>query len=145
MKTSFQEVYDCFLNKIKDYDFLTLAEDDIESLCYKYMVSSIPLIKYPKKIFENMNNTFQQFDEKLSYTEIEILANLMLVQWTTPQIYSITNMKQFLGDSEYKFYSQANHLDKLYFLKDKALDYADGLMINNSYSLDALDDLNSVD
>lgn len=145
MRTSFQEIYDSFLNKIKDYDFLSLDEEDIEELCYKYLVSSIPLVKHCEEKLLDRDDNFYQFNQKLEENEIEILANLMLVQWTTPQIYSITNMKQFLGDKEYKFFSQANHLEKLLLLKDEALSYADGLMINNSYTLKALSDLNADD
>lgn len=53
------------------------------------------------------------FKGNLTTEEIEILANLMVVEYLNPKIVSTQNMKQRLSDREYQMYSQSQHLSQM--------------------------------
>jgi hypothetical protein len=53
------------------------------------------------------------FFETLTSEEINILAILMMINWTQRQVTSIENTRMKYSGSDFKFTSQANHLAKL--------------------------------
>ena len=58
------------------------------------------------------------FYEDLSQEEINILSNLMLVNWLQRQITSIDNTRQKYYGESFKLTSQASHLKSLISLKE---------------------------
>ena len=57
------------------------------------------------------------FIYKLTQEEINILSTYMIVEWIGIQLASIENTRMKYGDSNFKFTSQANHMQKLLQLK----------------------------
>lgn len=57
------------------------------------------------------------FNTFLKYEEINILAIYMVVEWIGQQLASIENTRMKYSGSDYKFTSQANHMNKLIQLK----------------------------
>lgn len=51
---------------------------------------------------------------------LELLAYGMVLSWLEPKVNSLTNIAQFFGTSDEKFYSQAAHLAELRNLRDDA-------------------------
>ena len=141
MNTSYKEIYDIFVNKITDFNFLNLLPDDIEELCLKYLKSAITKFIKCKKDLSERSDILQVFYIELDDIEKEILGTMMVVEWLTPQVYNIMNTKQFLGDKEYKYYSQANHLDKLIKLRDTSIEDGERLIILYTYSQGGLGEL----
>lgn len=64
-------------------------------------------------------------DSKLSTIDdefvLEMLAYGMVLSWLDPKVNSLTNIAQFFGTSDEKFYSQAAHLTELRGLRDDAI------------------------
>ena len=56
---------------------------------------------------------YSSFDVDLTDEEINILAILMMCGWTQRQVTSIENTRMKYSGTDFKFTSQANHLDKL--------------------------------
>lgn len=56
---------------------------------------------------------YSSFDVDLTNEEINILAILMMCGWTQRQVTSIENTRMKYSGTDFKFTSQANHLDKL--------------------------------
>lgn len=56
---------------------------------------------------------YSSFDVDLTDEEINILAILMVCGWTQRQVTSIENTRMKYSGTDFKFTSQANHLDKL--------------------------------
>lgn len=54
---------------------------------------------------------------KLSLEEKDILAHIMVIKWFSRQIASIDNIRMKYSGSDFRFTSQANHLDKLLKMK----------------------------
>lgn len=115
--TKYEEIYDIFIGKITDYELLNRDEEDILRLANGYLNSAI--VNFPEcEELEFRDDSTKRFKCTLSPLVKETLALLMIEEWVSPRVYNILNMKQFLGDSEYTYYSQANHLEKLQNLKD---------------------------
>lgn len=53
------------------------------------------------------------FNIELTHEEVNILATIMMIGWLQRQITSIENTRMKYSGSDFKFTSQANHLDKL--------------------------------
>lgn len=127
--TSYEKVYSAFMGRITDQNFLSLENEDIEELCSNYLSRAIPRFHNSRVDLSDRDDIAKEFNFKLSDLEVEILGALMITEWLTPQIYNITLLKQFLNDSEYKHFSQANHLEKLIELKDVTEDDVNKLII----------------
>ena len=57
------------------------------------------------------------FNNKLTHEEINILAVYMIVEWLSQQLASVENTRMKYSGSDFKFTSQANHMQKLLQLK----------------------------
>lgn len=118
MATLFEEVYNIFLMKVTDYSFLKTTEMELEDDFQKYLRSAcVNFRQCETDLFRNFNTVDKQFDVDLNQYEIEILATLMVIEYLTPHIVSTENLKQLIGNREFKFYSQANLLSELQKLR----------------------------
>jgi len=57
------------------------------------------------------------FNNSLTHEEINILAVYMIVEWLSQQLASVENTRMKYSGSDFKFTSQANHMQKLLQLK----------------------------
>lgn len=117
--TNLHELYDIFLSNITDYRILALNPEEINDTLYGYFKSARAKFYRCKKDLSVVKNdlTGEEFiSDELSYFEMEILANLMLVAHITPQLLSSENLKQSLSDKDFKIYSQANQLREIRLL-----------------------------
>ena len=139
--TSFSLVYDSFLSKITDDMFLELTELDTNRMLEQLLLSSIQKFEFPRVNLNDYNITTAidercycgaesdyeyvemtvyeqgQFNIVLSQEEINILSTYMVVEWLGQQIASIENTRMKYSGSDFKFTSQANHIQKLLQLK----------------------------
>lgn len=143
MSTPYSVVDNSFLNKITDDYLLTLQSEDLHSLINNYRKSAIPKFKQCKKLHDR-DDELEQFNQTLTDEEVEILANLMILEWLKPQINSIEVLKQTMSLKDYKMYSQANHLDSLIALKKVTYAEIDSLIVSYTYSSNSLNDLGKV-
>lgn len=124
--TLFTKVYDRFFDSITDDMYLEWTEQDTKKDVQNILVASIPGFEFPRISlnYEKMEYNFENFSddsyfyEDLSQEEINILVNLMLINWLQRQITSVDNTRQkYYGDS-FKLTSQASHLKSLISLKE---------------------------
>ena len=139
--TSFSLVYDSFLSKITDDMYLELTELDTFRMLEELLLSAIEKFEFPRV---NLNDyelftatdevTYQgaesngqevttiiysggNFNNVLTHEEINVLAVYMVVEWISQQLASIENTRMKYSGSDFKFTSQANHMQKLLQLK----------------------------
>lgn len=139
--TSFSLVYDSFFSKITDDMYLELTELDTFRMLEQLLLSAIEKFEFPRI---NLNNyelfdisdirTYNgvesdhkdaeaiiyeggNFNITLTHEEINILAVYMIVEWLSQQLASIENTRMKYSGSDFKFTSQANHMQKLLQLK----------------------------
>ena len=138
--TPFSSIYENFLSKITDDMYMELTKEDTYKLLQDLLISSIPKFEFPRvNLFDyvlgkdnihgeldetgyiNEANEYEvgYFNAQLSIEEINILATYMVVEWIGQQLASIENTRMKFSGTDFKFTSQANHIQKLSALKDK--------------------------
>ena len=136
--TSFSVVYDSFLSKITDDMYMELTKEDTYKMLQDLLVSSIPKFEFPRfNIFDYelgteisvetedeegniiVTNEYKvgYFNSILTQEEINIIATYMIVEWLGQQLASIENIRMKYSGTDFKFTSQANHMQKLLTLK----------------------------
>lgn len=139
--TSFSLVYDSFLSKITDDMYLELTELDTFRMLEQLLLSAIEKFEFPRidiwdyELFQISDETTYNgaesnhkqvsatiysggyFNNLLTHEEINILAVYMIVQWLSQQLASVENTRMKYSGSDFKFTSQANHMQKLLQLK----------------------------
>ena len=139
--TSFSLVYDSFLSKITDDMYLELTELDTFRMLEQLLCSAIERFEFPRvniwdyDLFEiEDERTYCGvesqnievpviiysggcFNNPLTHEEINILSHYMIVEWLSQQLASIENTRMKYSGSDFKFTSQANHMQKLLQLK----------------------------
>lgn len=133
MPTPYSNLFNSFLSKIEDDLYAQYTKEQLDSDLIDLLNSAIINFEYPKVDIYNKNDETQEFIEDLSIFEIEILANLMTLEWIKRQIKSIYVIKQAMTDSDFRITSQANHLKMLLELKKVTESDIDKLQNKYSY------------
>lgn len=144
--TPFSIVYDSFLSKITDDMYMELTELDTYRLLEELLISAIHKFEFPRvnlndyELFDAINEeTYEgkdsedeegnshkvvaiiygggHFKEWLTPEEINILAIYMIVEWLSQQLASVENTRMKYSGSDFKFTSQANHMQKILTMK----------------------------
>lgn len=139
--TPFSYIYDSFLSKITDDMYMELTELDTYQLLEELLLSAIQKFEFPRvdlteyelvSITDEIKYTGAEsgqeevpailyeggsFTNTLTTEEINILATYMVVEWLGQQLASVENTRMKYSGSDFKFTSQANHMQKLLQLK----------------------------
>ena len=128
--TSFSLVYDSFFSKITDDMYLELTELDTYKMLEPLLLSAIEKFEFPRVNLTNYtllevqnededNIAYENgyFNNQLTHEEINILAVYMIVEWLSQQLASVENTRMKYSGSDFKFTSQANHMQKLLQMK----------------------------
>lgn len=133
MSTPFGKVFDSFLSKIED-DLYANDQFDAETDMTKLLNAAIIQFQFPKVDIFDKDDSLKQFNVDLSIYEIEILSNLMTLEWVKRQIKSVKLVQQMIGDKDFRLTSQANHLKVLIDLKSEAENEVNSLITKYSYT-----------
>lgn len=157
----YKEVYSQFFLKVEGYDIFdkNISDEYREALLCSWLHSSIgkpyvnrlfstvtlsdpyqdedpdtgELIDVDGMIEYELNNVINEdFGDKQFV--IEVLAYGMALCWLEPKIYSLTNIAQFFGTSDEKFYAQQTHLSELRNLRDDLINHQRSLIRDRGYS-----------
>lgn len=134
MATPYSKVFDKFLSKIKDLDLINLDQNVAEETMKGYMETACDNFSNCNQDLSNRNDEEKTFNITLSGFEINIIATGMLYEWVEPYINNIMLLRQHLSNSDFKIYSQANHLKELQILRDSHEERMDRLMTKYSYT-----------
>ena len=130
MSTSYEEVYDRFLNKIEDYDFMNAIQDDedfFDAKLLKHINSGISLFTYSVKGFIRDNKTLK-FEREIDEQEKEIIALFMLHEYLNSKIIRDELVEQALGSRDFRQWSPANLLRAVKETQKEIKESADALM-----------------
>lgn len=106
--TSVQDVYDAFLAKMLEDEWLNWTDEEREEDWRALLDAAIPYFKFPRVSLEIDNDNF--VDEDISNEEIQILATYMKCEWLNRTILTWENVKPLYVERDF---SQANLIDKL--------------------------------
>lgn len=119
--TTYQEIYDRFLNKIEDVDLPQLSEEDQTLELNMWLDSAIGHCELEGLTITHdlTDRDFEKqcFNSKLSYGEIELLALEMVVVWLEQKVNSLEHTLMFFGTKEEKFTNQKDHLNAIRSLR----------------------------
>ena len=104
--TPYQDVYDAFLSKILDDEWVNWTEDEMTQDLRKLLEGAIPFFKFPAPLERNDTG----FINTLGSEEIEILASYMKVGWLNRAILTWEHVKPMYEERDF---SEANLIDKL--------------------------------
>ena len=144
--TPFFQIYCTFLDNVTDDMYMELTYEDTFKLLEKMLMQAISMFKWPrfpkyaynknivtmvgeKEVKDEQGNSFIEevvlskgcWTIQLTLEEVDILSDLMMLKWVDSQLFSANNTKMRYSSSDFKFTSQANHINKLSALR-KELD-----------------------
>ena len=117
MATSYETVYNRFVQKITDFNILDLDDYSLDNMLDGWLKSAIVRTRKCEHDLSLRDDVLQEFSEDLTDLEIELLALGMVDAWVTPMLNSTELTLQFLGGKEEKFYSQSQQLAELRNIK----------------------------
>ncbi len=112
--TSVQVVYDAFLSKMLEDDWLNWTDEEIQEDWLSLLNGAIPYFKFPRVSLEIQDGYF--VDDNITNAEIQILATYMKCEWLNRTILTWENVKPLYVERDF---SQANLLDKLKALLER--------------------------
>lgn len=140
MSTPYNIIANSFLNKITDDLLLTLHEEDLENVLDLFRSSASIKFKQCSKLSDRDEN-LRVYNSTLTDEEVEIVANLMVLEWLKQRVNSIELLKQGMSSRDYHIYSQAAHLDTLLKLRKETAQDVDRLIVSYTYSNNELSSL----
>ena len=106
--TELQVVYDAFLAKMLEDEWVNWDLDDIQEDWKAILKGAIPWFKVPR-VSLDLDEYEENFVDDLSNEEIQILATYMKCEWLNRTILTWENVKPLYEERDF---SQANLLDK---------------------------------
>ena len=134
MATPYETIYNCALSKIEDPTLAMLPEEDLENMLHGYLMSAIAKHRKCEHDLSDRDEELKQFNFDLSDLEMEILSILMVREWISQRLNSVTNVMQVFGGKEEKWFSQASHIKELREMDDRLRLEAQQLSRDYSYT-----------
>jgi len=111
MATPYSAVVNIFINKISDYDLPKFSDIEREEILNSYLVSSCAkFFRVCKVDLTDRDENLKQFNQTIDDEVIDILSELMIVEWLKPKLASSEKLKNCLNTKDYSMYSPANLL-----------------------------------
>lgn len=126
MGTTFYVIYCNFLDRITDDMYMELTMEETFEMMESLLMASIPKFKFPRFPLYHFDKTYEAlkdesgnvisrgaFEKELTLEEINILAELMVIEWFERQLTSTRIVKQRYSGPDFKLTSQAAHMQRL--------------------------------
>lgn len=117
--TLYSTLYERCLQKLEDPQLAMLPEEDLTEMLHGYLMSAIAKHRKCEHDLSDRDEELKQFNFDLSDLEIEILSILMLREYISQRLHSITNVLQVFSGKETKWFSQAAHIAELREMDDR--------------------------
>ena len=116
-QTTFDVIYNSFTSKITDDMYMELTAAETAAMHKELLMNALPWFEFPRVDIYDFNEDLEEYNISLSREEINIIATYMVVEWFNEQLASVENTRMKYSGSDFKFTSQANHMQKLLQLK----------------------------
>lgn len=114
MATPYSDIINSFIMKIEGYKLLTLLPDDREEIIMFYLNSArSKFYKKCKHDLTNIDTGNKSFLDTLTIDEIDILSEIMIVEWLSPQIYNDELLENRLNTKDFTEYSPAKLIEQI--------------------------------
>lgn len=114
MATPYEKLYENLLPKFRSYEIPLMSTEEVKDYLHDFLIPAISRFHVCRKDLNDRDDIIQRFNVELSDIEIEILSNYMLIEYIDSEYVRVPSLlKVQLPSSDFKYYSPANHLDKL--------------------------------
>lgn len=115
MSISYDTILDAFLDKITEFEFVQLPEEDRTAVIDGYMKRSINQFKSICKYdLTKKDETAREFTDDFSEEDVDeivdIISEGMIVQWLKPYVYKQELLENVLNTNDFTTYSPAELL-----------------------------------
>ena len=133
MGTPYTEVIDNFSKMITEYKLTELSEEERDGWMTALMNSA--LAKFQRTNPEKFVRDGIEFKNELDDLEIDIICNLMIVEWLKPYLFSVDNLENLMTTKDWAEYSPANLLRQIRETYDLARLQSKNMVKNYTYTL----------
>lgn len=133
MATPYDKIYNVFIGKVTDTDFPSFLESDREDILKGLMNSACVNFKVCKQDLHTRDELDENFIDDLDDDVIEIITELMIVEWLKPKLLITENFKNVMNTKDFNQFSPANLLKETRETYKEAREHAKSLMIDYSY------------
>ena len=120
MPTLYEKLYENLLPKFRSYEIPLMSTEEVKDYLHDFLIPAISRFHVCRKDLNDRDDILQRFNSELSDIEIEILSNYMLIEYIDSEYVRVPSLlKVQLPSSDFKYYSPANHLDKLMAMREK--------------------------
>ena len=114
MATPYEKLYENLLPKFRSYEIPLMSTEEVKDYLHDFLIPAISRFHVCRKNLNDRDDILQRFNIELSDIEIEILSNYMLIEYIDSEYVRVPSLlKVQLPSNDFKYYSPANHLDKL--------------------------------
>ena len=117
MATPYSRIYERFLNRITDFNFVNIDELTLNDMLRGWLHSAAVNVRTSTNL-SKYDDTTEVFDSDLSDLDIELLAMGMTLAWLDQSLNSTELTLMMVGGKEEKYYSQAGHIAELRKLRE---------------------------
>ena len=118
MGTSYEKIYNVFLNKIIDFDLPQMEDEELLQYCDSIFFSAMPKIKsFDTSDLTDRDDAERFFTEVLTDTECEVISCQMVVEWIDRKVNNVQLLHMFAGTKDENMASQANQMKAMLELK----------------------------
>lgn len=117
MATPYSRIYERFLNRITDFNFVNIDELTLNDMLRGWLYSAAVNVRTSTNL-SKYDDTTEVFDSDLSDLDIELLAMGMTLAWLDQSLNSTELTLMMVGGKEEKYYSQAGHIAELRKLRE---------------------------
>lgn len=109
MGTLYSQVIEHFLPTVSEYMFLEMEEEQAFEFIFPFLKNAITQFN-DACIFdlEDRDEENQMFNVDLTFEEIDILADLMRVEWLKQKLYNSELLRNGMSTKDYTIFSPAN-------------------------------------
>lgn len=135
MGTPYSKILDTFLFKVKAYELMILADTEREDVMEYYFNSARS--QFYRKCKSNLleyDTDEKIFADILSIDEIDILTEIMISKWLTPQMYSDELLESRLNTRDYSEYSPAKLIEQIHDVYKTSCKKSKQLIIDYTYA-----------
>jgi hypothetical protein len=134
--TIYSDIYSVFQSQLSDPVFnASTVRDDLSK---QYLINSIPKFRRCLQDLNNRSDTNSVFNIELINDEKQILANLMVVEYLSPQIIKLQLLEKEFTSKDFAATSSANQLEKLQLIrKERQIDISK-MIVDYTYNFSDL-------
>ncbi|MED9879022.1 MAG: hypothetical protein UFN18_01685 [Ruminococcus sp.] len=135
MSTPYSKLYQNILFKFKDYNIPVMTDSEVKEYLHDFLLPAIVKFHVCKTNLLDRDDDKEVFNSDLTDSEIEILSNFMIIEYTDSEyIRTPSLLKVNLSSTDFNAFSPANHLDKLLDMHDTFIRENESLLMKYSWN-----------